>query len=66
MRMHGGAQRRAVALERGRPELENGWKCVREIEVVARLRERDDDGSEGDGSKKKGEWGQPRLGPPYL
>jgi hypothetical protein len=66
MHMHGGARRGAVALAHGRPELENGWECARESEAVARLKESDGGGSEGDERKKKGEWGQPRPGLPYL
>jgi hypothetical protein len=51
---------------RGRPELEVGRARVRGSEAVARLRESNGGGSESDGRKKKGEWGQPRPGPPYL
>jgi hypothetical protein len=59
MRMCGEAQCGAMALARGRPELESGWECARESEAVARLWESDGGGSESDGRKKKGYWGQP-------
>jgi hypothetical protein len=52
MRMRRGAWRRAVALERGRPKLENGSECTRESEVAARLLERGSSGSESDERNK--------------
>jgi hypothetical protein len=65
-RMHRGAQRGVVEQARGRPELEIGWEHVRGSKAVARSRESYYGGSESDGRKKTGEWGQPRLGLPYL
>jgi hypothetical protein len=35
-------------------------------EAIARSQESDGSGSESDERKTKGEWCQPRLGPPYL
>jgi hypothetical protein len=45
------------------------WMGARGRKTVARelrRRESDDDGSESDRRKMKGEWGLPRLGPPYF
>jgi hypothetical protein len=39
---------------------------ARGSKAATRLRESYDGGSESDGRKKKGEWGQPRPGPLYL
>jgi hypothetical protein len=50
----------------GWPELGNGWEHARESKAVASSLESYDGGSESDGRKRKGEWGQPRPGPPYL
>jgi hypothetical protein len=66
MHMRCEARRGAVALVCGRPELDNGREYTCESEAVARMRESDGGGSESNGRKKKGEWGQPRPGPPYL
>jgi hypothetical protein len=66
MRMRRGAQRRVVVQACGRPELGFGGKRAHGSKVVAGSREGCGSGSESDGRKKKGEWGQPCLGPPYL
>jgi hypothetical protein len=66
MCMHGGARRGAVVLAHGRPELEVGWEDTCGSEAVARLYESEGGGTERDGRKKKGEWGQPQPGLPYL
>jgi hypothetical protein len=55
-----------VVQVRGRPELEVRWERAHGREAVARLQESYGGGSESDGRKKKGEWGQPRPRPPYL
>jgi hypothetical protein len=66
MRMHRGTRRGAAMQARGRTELGFGWKRAHVSKAVAGSREGCGGGSESDGRKKKGEWGQPRLGPPYL
>jgi hypothetical protein len=43
-----------------------GEQGGRKITAKLRRRESDGSGSESDARKKKGEWGQPRPGPPYL
>jgi hypothetical protein len=43
----------------GRLELESGWEHTHRSKAVARSQESYDGGSESDGRKKKGEWGQP-------
>jgi hypothetical protein len=58
-------------LARGWSELEVGWVRTREQDgrkIARELRWQESDGSgrESDARKKKGEWGQPRLGLPYL
>jgi hypothetical protein len=55
-----------VVLARDRPELEVGWERAHGSETVTRSQESDGSGSESGGRKKKGEWGQPRPGLPYL
>jgi hypothetical protein len=65
-RMRRGARCGAVEQARGRSELEVGWEHARGSNAVARSRETYIGGSESDGRKKKGEWGQPRLTLPYL
>jgi hypothetical protein len=42
------------------------WMEAHAREVVARLQGSYGGGSENDGRKKKGEWGQPRPEPLYL
>jgi hypothetical protein len=47
-----------------------GWMGGHGSKTVTRTatarRENDNSGSESDARKKKEEWGQPRIGPPYL
>jgi hypothetical protein len=61
----------AATLARGWLKLEAGWVRTREqggrkITTELRWWESDESGSESDTRKKKGGWGQPRPGPPYL
>jgi hypothetical protein len=64
--MRRGARRGAMVQVRGWPELEVQWEHTCGSEAVARSRESYGGGSESYGRKEKGEWGQPRPGPPYL
>jgi hypothetical protein len=65
-RMRRGARHGAVVQARGRSELGFGWKRAHGSKTVAGSREGCGGGSESDGRKRKGEWVQPRLEPPYL
>jgi hypothetical protein len=60
------ARRGALAQARGRLELGFGREHMRKRSVVARTREGSGGRRESDWRKEKGEWGQPRLEPPYL
>jgi hypothetical protein len=63
MRMRRGERRGAVVLACVQPELEIGWARMQGSKVIARLWESYGGGSESDGRKKKGEWGQQRSRP---
>jgi hypothetical protein len=65
-RMRCAARCGAVVQARKWPELGFGGECVHGSKVVARSRKIGGGGSESDGRKKKEEWGQPLLEPPYL
>jgi hypothetical protein len=65
-RMRRGARRGEVVQACGWPELGFGWKHAHGSKAVAGSWEGCGVGSESDRRKKKGEWGQPRLEPPYL
>jgi hypothetical protein len=64
--MRRGARCGAVVQAHARPELGFGWKRAHGSKAVVGSRGGCDGGSESDGRKKKGEWGQPHLGPLYL
>jgi hypothetical protein len=66
IRMRKGARHGAVVQAHGRPELGIGWEHAHGSKAIVGSQEGYGGGSESDGRKKKGEWGQPRRGPPYL